>query len=121
MELSSRPNQEDINALAILRDFFLNLYPLKPSVPAIFGTFNPITTSLMSCECPTLPSGCQDCFASCQAYFEPLNVQRNGCIFKVPGSCVYYTGPDIPAAGILNGDSFDTVIAKLNAYIASKS
>jgi hypothetical protein len=74
----------------------------------------------MSCECPTLPSGCQDCFASCQSYFSPLNVARNGCIFTVPGTCVIYTGANITVANINNGDNFNTVVAKLEAYLATK-
>ena len=73
------------------------------------------------CECPSLPSHCEDCFANCQTYFNPLNIQRNGCIFKVPGTCVYYSGPNITEAGISTGDSLDTVVAKLEAYIDLKS
>ena len=75
----------------------------------------------MSCECPSLPSGCEDCVQNCQAYFSTLNVQRNGCIFTVPGTCVIYTGADIDVANINTGDNFNTVIAKLEAYIATKS
>lgn len=75
----------------------------------------------MGCECTSLPSGCQDCFSSCQSYFSPLNIQRNGCIFRVPGTCVYYTGSNIPEASILNGDSLDIIVAKIEAYITLKA
>ena len=74
----------------------------------------------MSCDCPSLPLSCQDCFDACEDYFSVLSVQRNGCIFKVPGTCAYYSGPNIPAAGILTGDNLDVVVQKLAAYIASK-
>lgn len=75
----------------------------------------------MTCGCPSLPSGCQECFSNCESYFSPLNIQRNGCIFKVPGTCVYYSGANITEANINNGDSFDVVVSKLEAYINAKS
>lgn len=38
---------------------------------------------------------------------------NGGCLVRVPGKCVYYTGTSIPTADINTGEDLDSVIAKL--------
>jgi len=47
----------------------------------------------------------------------PLNCQDN----ELPSGCVTYSGGDIPVMDIKFGDSMDTVISKIAAYIGSLS
>ncbi len=45
--------------------------------------------------------------------------QTSGCLVRVPGECVYYTGTSINPPGINVGDTFNTVVVKLVGYINS--
>jgi len=49
---------------------------------------------------------CKDCF--------------NGCAETVSDQCVKYTGIDIPALGIENGDSLASVESALVTYLLSR-
>lgn len=42
-----------------------------------------------------------------------------GCKEHIQGECVHYSGPNIPEFGINNGDSFNTVIQKIQMNSAS--
>lgn len=48
-------------------------------------------------------------------------VTNHGCSIKFAGTDVIYTGPAIPAAGISNGDNFDVVMQKVQAYILANN
>ncbi len=62
--------------------------------------------------------GCE-CLKSCQSSFTLKYIKANGCPFKIPGDCVYYSGPEIPDADIQPLDDFNTVVQKLKAWIDS--
>lgn len=51
---------------------------------------------------------------SCRASTSYLS--NTGCIIKLPGECVSYTGASIAGPGINTGDLLNTAIAKLAAY-----
>ncbi len=53
----------------------------------------------------------------CLSTLTPASFAKNGCPFKLPGTCIYYTGPNIGPTFINNGDTFDTVVNKLYQYI----
>lgn len=53
---------------------------------------------------------------SCKASTSYLN--NTGCIVKLPGECVSYTGASISGPGINTGDLLNTVVSKLATYIA---
>jgi hypothetical protein len=40
----------------------------------------------------------------------------SGCSVRLPGECVYYSGSNIIAPGIVTGDNFNTVINKLSNF-----
>lgn len=48
---------------------------------------------------------------------------KNGCFIKIPGSCVLYTGANVPSLGIVGGvgggDTFNSVVTKLITAIGS--
>lgn len=46
---------------------------------------------------------------------------NSGCILRLAGTCVYYTGASLPGPGITNGNLFDTVIVKIIDYIDAQS
>src|SRR5580692_6951441 len=58
---------------------------------------------------------CQPC-TSGSAVFLP----NNNCLFKLPGTCVYYSGTSIAGTNINTGDIFNVVVTKLIAYISSQ-
>lgn len=55
---------------------------------------------------------------SCQPCCSPV-VPVSSCLFKLPGECGYYSGPNIPVAGVNTGDNLNIVISKLVNYIGS--
>lgn len=44
---------------------------------------------------------------------------NTGCIVRVPGECVFYTGANIAGPNIFTGDTFNTVINNFNTYIST--
>lgn len=40
-----------------------------------------------------------------------------GCVIKVPGECVYYSGSTITTPGINTGDTLNTLVTKIINYI----
>lgn len=40
-----------------------------------------------------------------------------GCIVKLPGECVYYSGSNLTGPGVYTGDNLNIVVNKLNNYI----
>lgn len=42
-----------------------------------------------------------------------LPSNTNGCVIRLSGECVYYSGASIPSADINMGDNFNTVVTKL--------
>lgn len=58
---------------------------------------------------------CENCLQ--EKDFSTSNIATNGCPFRVPGDCIYYTGVFIPGINISNGDNFNLVVKKISQYL----
>ena len=57
----------------------------------------------MSCNCTT------PCTSTCPSYC--------GCTVQVPGTCVFYQGPYISCLDATKGDTYDSIITKINDIV----
>lgn len=58
-----------------------------------------------------------DCLSTFKTCFTKAYVKQYGCLFNIPGECVYYSGNAIAGINIEDQDTLNTVIIKLVAYI----
>jgi hypothetical protein len=51
----------------------------------------------------------------------PPDDSCNGCVDIVKSQCIKYTGADLEFLGVVNGDTLDQILIKLNSVIGTLS